>query len=109
MAWIIDKFGREQFDYSIRLLRSIAECYEEIYDGLDMGIYTETNPFRLAEYRADFCLALKQLTGRKKKIMELIIKGLENGELEQRGFYRPNQLRRRAFEAMKKYLNGGGE
>ena len=107
-VWRLDKFGRKQYDYSIKLLRSIADCYEEIYEsGLEVGLYVETNDFRLAEYRADFSLAMKRLGRRKRMFIELLVKGYENGDLERRGFYEPERFKRICFGEMKSILNGG--
>ena len=102
MAWVNDRFY-----YSIRLLRSICGSYENIYDGLEVGLYVETNPFRLAEYRADFDLARRHLGRRKRKFIELIINGYENGELIKRGFYEVERFKRICFNEMKIILNGG--
>ena len=101
MAWVNDRFF-----YSIRLLRSIAESYENIYDGLEVGLYVETNGFRLAEYRADFDIARRQLGRRKRKFIELIVRGYENGELEKRGYYEPEKFKRICFNEMRGILNG---
>ena len=50
--------------YSVRTLKVIAENYKAIYDGLPL-YYEVYNPFKLAEFKADFDRALSAI-GRGK-------------------------------------------
>ncbi len=55
MGW---EYGK--FYYTTALLRSIAENYATIYEGFPLSWDTEeTNPWSIAEYKADFDMALK--------------------------------------------------
>jgi len=70
MAWVGDNYF-----YSIRILKEIAKCYYTIYQGLEFKdkrgwlIRIERHPLRLAEYRADFGIALRSI-GKKEKDIE---------------------------------------
>jgi len=54
--WLGDKFI-----YTSKTLKLIATHYWQLYGGLDFGDFTETKLFSLAEYKADFDLALRAI------------------------------------------------
>ena len=54
----------DTYFYSMKTLKVIAENYKTIYDGLPL-YYEVHNPFKLAEYKADFDRALSAI-GRGK-------------------------------------------
>jgi hypothetical protein len=89
----------EEYRYTVSVLRDIARCYDRIYeDGLTLThrgwvYHIEYNPFRLAEYKADFDIALKKLPRRLRKAVRNDIKG---GVMD--GY--------EAYSQMAKFLNG---
>ena len=114
MGWIDD-----QFFYSKRLLRRIAENYP-LSDGLPMFGGQITNPWAIAEYKADFDIALNSLGkgkwegairdfkyyrnfGRLQRIVIAEVIGMEDDELV--GFYDVPRLRSYAYYLMTKRLN----
>ncbi len=114
------------FYYNKRLLKTIAENYCTIYDGLPVFLGTEImNPFSLAEYRADFDIALKGIGrghwtgqlmdykyyhnyGKLQRIVIADILGISDSELERLGFWGISQLRGFAYYSMTRVLNNGG-
>ena len=102
MVW-----DNNRFLYSLKLLYTIGENYENIYDGLAFNTYVETDLFSLAEYRADFALATRHLGRRKRRFIWLVVEGYEAKELEQMGFYEPERLMRQVIGEMRVILNGG--
>lgn len=117
--------GNEYF-YSKRTLRLIAANYTNIYSGLPLSLNAEiTNPWALAEYKADFDMALKGIGkgqwsglvngcrfedfkhyGRLQRIIIADIMGIKDDELERLGFWGIPRLRGFAYYLMIKYLNG---
>ena len=109
-------------------MRTIAESYTSIYEGLPLSLRSEvTNPWALAEFKADFDMALNSIGkgnwtgiisyqfkdykhfGRLQQIVIAIILGIPDYELEGLGFYDILRLKGYAFYLMAKYLNEGGE
>jgi len=106
MPWVRDEFGRPQFNYSVVLLEEIAGNYGTAYQtGLPIGIYFEANLFRIAEYLADFSLAYRHLPGKMQAFLRLHMRGCQEHELEQKGFYEPSKYKYRVFREMCDWLN----
>ena len=117
----------DQYYYSTKTLKIIAENYANIYEGLPLSLnYEVTNPFSLAEYKIDFDLALRGIGkgkwtgridgcefkdfkyyGRLQRIIIADIFGVTDYELEGLGFYSIPRLRGYAYYLMRCYLNGG--
>lgn len=114
-----------EYYYSSRLLKTIADNYEHIYEGIPFWAYEVTNPWSIAEYKADFDIALSNIgKGRwrgtngyqlvdypgfgilQKMVIARII-GIDDYELERMGYERPWRLRGLAFREMADILNGG--
>lgn len=114
-----------QFYYSQRLLRTIAENYCHLYEGLPQFGELIVNPWRLVEYKVDFDLALQSLGkgkwmgdirgsfkdyshfGGLQQIIISDIMGIEDGELERLGFYNIKAFKSYAYKLAVKFLNGG--
>jgi len=119
MVWRDDKFY-----YSTRILKVIAENYTSLYDGLEFRSgQLISNPWALAEYKADFDVALQTIgqgnwtsnLGKFKdyhyfdRLQQIIIAdifGITDYELEGLGFYSIPRLRGYAYFQMVKVLNG---
>lgn len=115
----------DQFFYSKRLLKIIAENYCNIYEGLPLSSGVEvTNPWAIAEYKADFERALQSIGrgkwdgevtefkhyrnyGKLQRIVIADILGIRDIELE--GFYSVPRLRGYAYYLMCLFLNNGAE
>ncbi len=109
MGW-----DNDDFFYTTGLLKTIAAYYQEIYNGIPRLSGELTNPWELAELKADFDLALNSLG-----------KGTWNGKREYRGFglfqrmviadiFQDNlsgrdiqRARGIAYSRMRRFLNGG--
>ena len=116
--------GNEYF-YSKHTLRTIAANYLNIYEGLPLSLNEEVvNPWALAEYKADFDMALRNIGrgrwigekgefksfrhyGRLQQIIIADIMGIDDYELEDLGFYDISRLKGYAYYLMQIYLNGG--
>ena len=114
-----------QFFYSKRLLKTIAENYCSIYEGLPLSSGEEvTNPWLIAEYKADFERALQSIGrgkwdgnltefkhyrnyGRLQRIIIADILGIGDNELIE--FSQIPRLRGYAYYLMTKCLNDGVE
>lgn len=113
-----------QFFYSKRLLKTIAESYANLYDGLPTLRGQIINPWVIAEYKADFDIALSKLGrghwddnlkafkyyrhfGRLQQIVIADILGIDDYELAHLGFYDITRLRGFAYYSMRTILNGG--
>ena len=116
----------ETYYYSVKILRVIAENYTSIYDGLELRPgHLITNPWALAEFRADFDVALQSIGkgkwtgnidgrkfkdyhyyGRLQRIVIADIFGVTDSELEGLGFYSIPRLRGYAYYLMVCSLNG---
>lgn len=126
------------YTYSVQKLKDIAACYDNIYQGIEfykkgkLYNYTETNPWEIAEFKADFDMALNKLGqsrypsraphwtgeiktmqfsdckwfGRLQQIVIADILGMDDYELAGLGFYDIPRLRGYAYHLMKTYLNG---
>lgn len=122
MGWVNDKFF-----YTKRLLRVIVQNYSTIYDGLPLSLSEEvTNPWALAEYKADFDMALKGIGkgewsgqisgcrfkefkgyGRLQQIIIADILNIDERQLVGLGFWDIPRLRGYAYYLMCQQLNGG--
>ena len=112
--------------YSSRVLKTIAECYQLLYDdGLSFRPgSTLTDPQAIAEYRADFDVALDHIGvgdwygvfspdfkhyrnyGRFQRIVIADILGITDEELTRLHYENIPRLRGYAYHLMVKYLNG---
>ncbi len=119
---------KNQYIYSGRVLKDIAANYVHLYEGIEFnrnGFYhhTDVNPWSIAEYKADFDLALNSIgrgywIGEIKefkdyykfsKLQRIVIAdiiGEEDRELERMGFYRMPQMKGYAYHLMADRLNG---
>ena len=102
--------------YSVKTLKVIAWSYRTIYDGLPLH-YEVHNPFRLAEFKADFDQALSAI-GRGKwtgingskisnyrgfgKLQKVVIADI----LDDLGYNQVPQMKGRAYRWMADFLNG---
>jgi len=119
MGWINDTYF-----YSKRTLKTIAENYTTLYDGLPLRSEV-TNLWSLAEFKADFDIALSSIGrgkwsgeilqfkeyrhfGRLQQIVIADILGIDDYELEGLGFYSIPRLRGYAYYLMVTHLNRGG-
>ena len=103
MGW---RKGR--YFYKVGLLRYLAENWDNLYiDGVDIGEHTETKPIEIAEWRADFCVALDKIGKRARTAIKEYIKGTPDFVMEQRGYYDVEHLRNKGYHSMKVLLNGG--
>lgn len=120
MAWKDDTFY-----YSVKVLKTIAENYTSLYEGLEFRSgQLIVNPWALAEYKADFDMAMQSIghgkwTGnldthkfkdyhyysRLQQIVIADIFGIKDWELESLGFYSIPSLRGYAYYLMVKHLN----
>ena len=121
MGWRDDKFY-----YSIKVLKTIAENYTSLYEGLEFRSgHLIVNPWSLAEFKADFDVALLSIgkgrwtgnitrhkfkdyhySGRLQRIIIADIFGISDYELEGLGFYSIPRLRGYAYYLMVCSLNG---
>lgn len=121
MPWEGDKFL-----YTTGLLKAIAKGYISIHEALELSPGNLiTNPWAIAEFKADFDIALQGLGrgrwagrvdnlefgtyrhyGRLQQIIIADILGIGNYELCQHGFYHVSQLRGYAYYLMCRQLNG---
>lgn len=125
MAWKNDRYY-----YSKGFLRAIASSYHSIYEsGLATRYRTITNPWLIAEHKADFDLALEHLGHSKSKALKLVLTssrfqdynrysrlqqiviadiiGYADVDLMKRGFYDIPRLRAYAYSLMVRFLNEG--
>lgn len=115
----------EKYIYSSGLLQRIAWCYESIYDGIPILSSEITDPFSVAEFKADFDIALNAIGrgewhgdiedkefgdfggfGKLQRLVVADILRVSDNELEVRGFYQIPQGRGRAYKWMANFLNG---
>jgi hypothetical protein len=115
---------RDNFRYSSKVLRCIAENYSSLYeDGLCFSDRV-IDSFELAEFVADFDFALSSLGqnwdginghefkdfrsySRFQRIVIADILGIPDNELiEKYHFINPERLRGISYSRMRKYLNG---
>ena len=95
----------DEYYYSVGTLRTIANNYDTVYDGLTFVFHTVTNPWEIAEYRADFDVAWKALPQKMWTIVKYDIQGLSDRELEVKGFYDVKKYKAIAYRRMANYLN----
>lgn len=119
----------DRFTYTTGLLKGIAMGYASIYMGLELGTgYHVSNPWAIAEFKADFDTALRGIGkgkwpglialrpfgyyrryGRLQQIIIADILGVGDYDLwSNSGFYRIPQLRGYAYYLMARVLNEGG-
>ena len=114
-----------QYYYSTRVLKSIAENYLTLDDGLPLSWRVEIyNPWAIAEFRADFDMALRGIGrgkwtgavqdfkyyrnfGRLQRIIIADILKIDDRELTRLRFYDIPRLRGYAYYLMRCFLNGG--
>ena len=97
----------DQFIYTQRLLRVIAENYATLYDGLPTLNGEITNPWGLAELKADFDNALSSIgyckwEGIENKGYGLLQKAVISDIIGKVNHYNSNK----AYSKMKRFLNG---
>ena len=108
MSWIDGKYY-----YSVRVLKAIASNYAQIYEGISFNGHTVVNPWSLAEYKADFDIALSAIGkgrwggikskgnfGRLQKVIIADILGIKDY------VNRVSQMRGYAYHLMADRLNG---
>ena len=114
----------ERFYYSTKVLKTIAENYGKMYDGLEFREgHLVTNPWSLAEYRVDFDSALCSIGqgewdgrladfkyyrnfGKLQRVIIADILGVTDKELARLGFWSVPKLRGLGYFMMKRFLNG---
>ncbi len=120
MPWVGDKFI-----YTVKLLKAIAEQYDQIYEGFSFKGHTIMNPLSIIEYKSDFDMALKGIGkgswtghidgltfndfkyyGRLQQIVIGDIYGISDYELMGLGFWNVSQMRGMAYYRMQCLLNG---
>ena len=117
MVW--DK-SRLHYFYAPGTLRAIAKSYPFIYE---IGLFGMNEPFGIAEFKADFDLALSSIGrtkwvgvgspdfrsyrhyGRRQRAVIADIMGIYDDELQAWGFYNVPQLKGQAYGLMAEYLN----
>ncbi len=118
--------GQEQYRYTSDALRMIARYYDRIYDGLPVNGLT-LNPWSLAEFKADFDLALRRIGrghwtgndgcascdfryyrsyGRLQRAIIADILGVPWQEMLRLGFTRLAWMRSFGYGLMARHLNG---
>jgi len=102
--WINDEYF-----YSVGTLRTVANNYEsfEVYKPVAFIWGLVTDEIELAEYVADFITAWKALPWKMSLIVGYDIKGLDDHELEEKGFYNPEKYKKITYRRMAKFLNEG--
>ena len=106
----------DTYFYSVKTLKIIAWSYRTIYEGLPL-YYEVHNPFKLAEYKADFDRALSAI-GRGKwtgingskisnyrhfgRLQKVVIADI----LDNLGYNQVPQMKGRAYRWMADFLNG---
>ena len=55
----------DTYVYNSHILQVIANAYDDIYEGIDNNSHTITNPISIAEYKADFDIALSSIGPRQ--------------------------------------------
>jgi len=102
--WINDEYF-----YSVGTLRTVANNYESFEDyepvAFIWGLVTDKRD--LGEYHADFITAWKALPWKMYCIVDYDIKGLDDHELEEKGFYNPEKYKKITYRRMAKFLNEG--
>ena len=121
MGWSDDQLT---YTYKAGTLKAIAEYYGVIYgSAYRPGLFEIQNLFRIAEYKADFDMALSfigkggwrgledtdfrayRYFGRAQQIVIADILGITDRKLEAYGFFQIPQLRGKAYYWMMNYLN----
>ena len=68
------------YRYTLGVLKDISRCYNRIYQGLEFSYrgwvyHVEFNPFRIAEFKADFDISLRQLPLYLSRVVKREIRG----------------------------------
>uniref|UniRef100_A0A6M3JK26 Uncharacterized protein n=1 Tax=viral metagenome TaxID=1070528 RepID=A0A6M3JK26_9ZZZZ len=117
-------WDNDEYLYSSRVLRVIAENYVTLYDGLSFrdGDLV-SHPMSLAEFKADFDMALSHIGrgcwvgaigefknyrqhGLHQRVIIADILGVPDGELYRMNFHNIPRLKVVAYSRMRRYLNG---
>ena len=88
-----------EWRYKPAWLRAVAENYE-LYESAKVG---EDNFDR----KIDFDMALATLSSRRRFVIERLIRGETDDDMERKGYYEVAKYRKSSFRLMAKYLNGG--
>lgn len=133
MPWITET----EYQYTPGLLKKISFSYDTIYDGIVIRQWSEivdgetvgrerrvSDPWLIAEHKADFDLALSAIGRRHwegitssnlsdyknfgvlQRMVISDILGIPDEELMGLGFYQIPQMKGRAYKWMAKFLNG---
>ena len=114
-----------QYRYTKGLLMAIARNYSMMSEGLELrASQLITNPWSLAEYKADFDMALQSIGrgrwtgaisshefrdyrsfGRLQRLIIAEILGINDYELERLGFHKIRQIRSYGYYLMCRHLN----
>ncbi len=115
----------ETFYYTRVILETIAEDYRRLYEGLSFRDDLIINPWSLAEYKADFDMALRGIGkgkwngnlldefkyyrnySKRQRVIIAAMFGIQDTELTRLHFRDIPRLRNYAYFLMKMYLNGG--
>ena len=123
---VIDMWIGDEYKYSKKVLKAIAEGYQIVYEGLALSWRSEiVNEWSIAEFKADFDMALDSIGrghwsgniegkgfkdfrhfGRLQRIVIADIYGIEDRELEGLGFSQISRARGLAYKWMANHLNG---
>jgi len=119
VGWSVDKLT---YTYTVGTLRRIADYYCSLYN--QEFFHPQADLFALAEYKADFDLALSAIGrghwiglentdfrayryfGKAQQVVIADILGVTDYELRGLGFYQVGQLRGKAYKWMADFLNG---
>jgi len=102
-------WNRNRYYYTEYVLAKIAEAYPSIYEnGIDFGFGNlVTHETAVVEFKADFDLAVKSLSPRKQRFIEMLVGGADSFDMEQGGYYNPALFVRMVFNEMVRFLNKG--
>lgn len=81
------------YRYTLGTLKDISRCYNRIYQGLEFShrgwvYHVEFNPFRIAEFKADFDRVLKRMPGNLRRVVRKDIRGETTNSLLQQAHNR---------------------
>jgi len=115
----------DEYYYGVGTLRTIANNYDNIYQGIsflripikkcelllddDIAENLVTDPWAIAEYKADFDMAWDALPRRMQLIVKYDIQGLADHEIERKGFYDIDKYKSIIYRKMTNHLNYGGD
>uniref|UniRef100_A0A6M3LWG1 Uncharacterized protein n=1 Tax=viral metagenome TaxID=1070528 RepID=A0A6M3LWG1_9ZZZZ len=118
MGW-----DNDEYTYSSRVLRIIAESYIALYDGVSFRVgQILTDPLGIAEFRADFDNALSSIGSKWRlngsdfkhyhkysplqRAVIADIFDIPDSDLMKSGFYDIKKMKVIAYSKMKRFLNG---